>query len=56
MGSQMTDRYGRVSHQLPDGKLLPVGMYPVKMVVRSATLSDYFLPFRLLFIHLYVAA
>lgn len=44
MGSQMTDRYGRVSHQLPEGEQLPIGMYPVKMVVRGDhTFADLYL-------------
>lgn len=35
MGTAVTDKYGRVTFQIPAEMRLPQGLHPVKMVVRS---------------------
>lgn len=32
--TEITDKSGRISYQIPDDKALGYGLYPVKMIVR----------------------
>lgn len=34
MDTCVTDKYGRITYKIPAAKRLPLGLYPVKMVVR----------------------
>lgn len=44
MATEVTDKNGRVTYAIPEGKQLSYGMYPVKMVVRGDhTCCDFYL-------------